>query len=346
MNMQKEDDYHIEPGQECEIDLFRPDDAEGVVNLFISVYGKEYPIKTYIDRERLIAENAAGNTISTVARTEKGDIVGHTALFQSAPCKKIYESGAGLVHRHYRGGKGIFTELARYNQDTAAKKFGVEGIFGEPVCNHIFSQKMTFNLGWKTTALEVDLMPASAYNLEKSAGGRVSSFLDFVTITPAPHRVYMPCEYKNELLYIYQGMDDKRELLVSEESFPGEGASIIDTQIFDFAQVARIAIGETGHDFLMAFSKEEEIADSRGVTLFEAWINVSQPWAGEAVRLLRQRGYFFGGVLPRWFDQDGLLMIRAKHRPDWEGMQIYSERAKRIAGLVRKDWKNSISGNL
>jgi len=33
--------------------------------------------------EQLIEENAAGRTISSVARTSKGDIVGHNALFEA-----------------------------------------------------------------------------------------------------------------------------------------------------------------------------------------------------------------------------------------------------------------------
>ena len=71
-------DYVIEPGQSYIFDLFRPEDAEGVVHLFKTVYGEEYPIKTFIDPKLLIEENAAGRTISSVARTPKGEIVGHT----------------------------------------------------------------------------------------------------------------------------------------------------------------------------------------------------------------------------------------------------------------------------
>jgi len=35
----------IEPGQTYEFDLFRPEDAEGVSQLFRTVYGDGYPIK-------------------------------------------------------------------------------------------------------------------------------------------------------------------------------------------------------------------------------------------------------------------------------------------------------------
>jgi hypothetical protein len=91
--------------------IFPPEDAEGVSRLFRTVYGDSYPIKTFIEPKLLIEENAAGRTISSVARTPKGDIVGHAALFHSAPYERVCESGAGLVHPSYRGGKGIYTTL-------------------------------------------------------------------------------------------------------------------------------------------------------------------------------------------------------------------------------------------
>lgn len=340
MNKSNEKEYYIEPGQEWEIDLFKPEDAEGVVNLFLSVYGKEYPVKTYLDKERLTDENHAGTTISTVARTTKGDIVGHVALYQSAPFKKIYEAGAGVVHRDYRGGKGIFTRMTAHTQNVSANKFSVEAIFGEPVCNHIFSQKMTSNLGWITMALELDLMPASAYIAEKSASGRVSSFIDFKTLIPHPHRVFLPSQYRNELEYIYEGLDDERDMYVSQAPFPEEGFTCINTQIFDFAQVARLTVSKSGKDFSEIFFREEKSAESKGITLIEVWLNLSEPWIGETINLLRGKGYFFGGLLPRWFNEDGLLMLKTKHRPYWEEMQIYSERAIEITGFVRRDWED------
>ena len=85
MNAETDTQYRIEPGQLWEVDLFRPEDAKGVTQLFLSVYGKGYPIRTYIDPKALMEENAAGRIISSVARTPRGDIVGHNALFQSAP---------------------------------------------------------------------------------------------------------------------------------------------------------------------------------------------------------------------------------------------------------------------
>jgi len=334
------DEKIIEPGQRWEIDLFRPEDAEGVKELFLLVYGEGHPIKTYLEPELLIEENASGRIISSVARTPKEEIVGHCALFRSAPYDRIYESGAGAVHPNYRGGKGIFTGLAGHLQDVAAKAFGVEGIYGEAVCNHLFSQKMVAGLGWITQGVEVDLMPAEAYDREKSAAGRVTCLFDFRTLNPRAHTVYLPATYEEGLRFIYDGFDDERQFLLSAEgNFPCDSSTEIKTQVFDFAKVARLAVHEAGTDFESAFDAQENTLREKGMLVIQVWLKLSWPWIDRVVTLLRERGYFVGGILPRWFDVDGLLMQKTFGQPNWDGIQLYLERAKKILGLVRADWE-------
>jgi hypothetical protein len=329
----------IEPGQSWVVDRFRPEDAEGVRRLFLSVYGEGYPVRTYLEPERLIRENADGRTLSSVARTPKGDVVGHNALFRSAPHPGVYESGAGLVHVAYRGGKGLFTRLVAHGQEEAGRRPGVDAIFGESVCNHVFSQKMCRSLGWGTMALEVDLMPVAAYTQEGSATGRVASLLDFRTIRSRPHRVFLPAVYEDDLRFLYQRLDDPRDLVPSEEPMPADGRTRIRTRRFDFAQVARMAVTEAGEDFEAALAKEEATLDAAGVQVNQVWIPLFEPWAGEAARVLRDRGYFLGGVLPRWFDRDGLLMQRIAVPPSWDGVILQFDRAKALLERVRADWE-------
>jgi hypothetical protein len=328
----------IEPGQTYEFDLFRPEDAEGISQLFRTVYGDGYPIKTFIDPKLLIEENAAGRTISSVARTPKGDIVGHVALFHSAPYEQICESGAGLVHPSYRGGQGIYTGLGVHGQEVTAKRFKVELIYGEPVCNHIFAQKGTAKVGWITQAIEVDLMPAEAYDKEKSASGRVTALLDFKTLKPKPHTVHLPTVYEESLRFIYGGLDDDRDLVLSNDDLPSPIKTEIKTQVFDFAQVARLAVHDAGTDFETVFDEQEKTVKEKGGAVIQVWLKLSWPWIGRAVDVLRRRGYFLGGILPRWFDVDGMLMQKIIGRPNWEGIQLYSDRAKKILEMVREDW--------
>lgn len=336
-------EYDIEPGQEWEIDLFRPEDADGVVGLFLSVYGEGYPVRTYIDRDLLIRENAAGRTISSVARTPKGDIVGHDALFCSAPYEGIRELGAGVVHASYRGGQGIFTKLGIHGIQVGAKRFGIEAAYGEPVCNHIFSQKAMHSVdGFTTQILEVDLMPASAYETEKSAIGRVGALLDFKILQAKPHGVYIPSVYEKQLMFLYAGLDDRRQISKAREKAPADSRTLIQVSYFDFAQVARMAVWKPGSNFRIVFDAEEKKVLDKGAVVIQVWLNLAFPWVDQAVHVLRENGYFLGGLLPRWFDHDGLLMQKIMKRPDWEGLQIHFDRAKQIRDMVQEDWARSL----
>ncbi len=336
----------IEPGQTYEFDFFRPEDAEGVSQLFRTVYGDSYPIKTFIEPKLLIEENAAGRTISSVARTPKGDIVGHAALFHSAPYGHVCESGAGLVHPSYRGGKGIYTTLGLHAVQAAAKKYDIEQVFGEPVCNHVFAQKGTAKAGWITQAIEVDLMPAEAYDKEKSASGRVTALLDFKTLKPKPHAVHLPAVYEKNMRLIYSGLDDDRDFILSNNEWPSSIKTEIKTQVFDFAKVARLAVHEAGADFESSFDDLEKTVKEKRVIVIQVWLKLGWPWIGRAVEALRRRGYFLGGILPRWFNVDGMLMQKVMGQPNWEGIQLQFERAKKILQIVKEDWQRVCTGHV
>ncbi len=335
-------DNQIAPGQEWQIDLFRPEDAAGVADLFRAVYGADYPIRTYIEPELLIKENAARRVISSVAKTLNGDIVGHNALFQSAPYKKIYESGAGAVHKDYRGGNGIFTKMIAHGIEVGHQDFGVELVYGEAVCNHVFSQKACYKLDLITRALEVDLMPAAAYNKEKSATGRVAATLCFKTLRPKPHTVYLPAAYEEQLQFIYANLDDKRTLKSARQTLPQDVKTKLDVEVFKFANVVRIAVLEAGADFIEALEEKEAELQKEGIKVFQIWLKLTTESIGDAVTRLRESGYFFGGILPRWFDGDGLLMQKTVDRPNWDEIQIYYKNDQKLAAMVRADWEQSV----
>ena len=75
--------------------------------------------------------------------------------------------------------------------------------------------------------------------------------------------------------------------------------------------------------------------------VLQAWLNLADPWVGAAVHALRERGYFFGGVLPRWFDSDGFLMQKLLCPPDFDGIVLDSEASKQLLNIIRQDWERA-----
>ncbi len=322
-----------------EVSDFRYEDADGIVRLFRTVYGEQYPIRLFYDPQAIIDANAAGEYYSMVARTTSGNIVGVNHLFRSTPYPSLYEIGVGLVLKEYRNTRA-FTRLSEYLFDEfIPRKDNIEETFGEPICNHVYTQKAAARFKHVITAMEVALMPAAAYAKEKSATGRVAALVTFRCFKPNPHRIYVPEPYAPDLQWIYSRLDDSRNMDVSQGSAPAGHASRITLESFDFARVARFAVHEIGSDFIDAFSKIEADAISGSAVILQAWLDLSIPWVGSAVLGLRERGYFFGGALPRWFNGDGLLMQKLLCPPDFDGIVLDAADSRQLLNIVRRDWE-------
>ncbi|MBI9075231.1 MAG: GNAT family N-acetyltransferase [Desulfatibacillum sp.] len=325
------------------VGLFQPEDAPRVATLFRAVYGEGYPVKLYYNPEKLREAFRKKEVLPFIAKDKDGAMIGVLAIYRSSPFEGLYEIGSGIVLPQYRG-FGIASRLHELVLSRKTlKNLKVEGLWGEAVANHFFMQKICANMGFRETALEVDLMPAEAYTQEKSAMGRVGAVVGFMTIAPKPHTVYLPKCYDEEFRFFYEDMDDSRTLENAHANVPADGATEIVPTMYDFARVARFAVQSIGPDFSRDFrATEKEIRDQNKILVCQAWVKLSCPWCSAAVDALRAQGYFLGGLLPRWFDDDGLLMQKILNPPNWEGLNLYSDRAKRFLDIAREDWKTTV----
>jgi hypothetical protein len=336
----------LPPGQEAfTVDRFRPEDAEGIVRLFRAVYGEHYPIRLFYDPEALRKANEEERYISIVARTPAGEIIGVNHLYPSAPCRTLYESGVGLVLKECRSlGVNKRTLGFLYNEFVPHHPH-IEEVYGEAVCNHPYMQKAIRTYGFVETAIEVALMPAETYNKEGSAKGRVATLTAFRCYRPKPHRIHLPLPYEKELRWIYGRLDDAREIVPAVPETAGGGESKVRMELFDFAHVARIAVEQIGTDLGECMAAREREAVGRKAVVLQAWLNLAQPRVGRAVEILRERGYFFGGALPRWFDSDGLLMQKLLCPPDFEGIVLESDFSKALLEVIKADWRRASAGS-
>jgi hypothetical protein len=320
-----------------EIGSFRPEDAEGVADLFRSVYGDGYPIRLFYDPDALRKANADGEYLTLTARDSSGAPIGVQHLFRSAPYERIYEAGAGLIRKDYRQ-MGINIRMLEflYNEWVPTRP-DIEEVFGEPVCNHTHMQKVMERLRSGTAAIEVALMPAEAYSREGAATGRVAALLSFNLYKPKPHVVHIPKIYEEELRWIYRGLGYERTFVVSDGDATLVGETNCESRYFDFAAVSRIAVREIGADFRRVLTQEESGAREKGAKVIQVWLNAASPGIGSAAEILRGAGYFFGGALPRWFDTDGFLMQKLYCSPNWEGIQLFSDTAKKLLQIAKDD---------
>jgi hypothetical protein len=321
-----------------EVGLFRSEDAEGVGRLFRAVHGEDYPIRLFYDPAKLIKANVDGEYYSVVARSTSGEIVGIHNLFRSAPSRETYEWGVGLVLKEWRS-VGVSGAIERFMVENVAPERGMHTIFGEPVTIHLHMQKHCLTHGFETTALEVGLMPGEAYTGEGVTSPRVSTLLCFRIYRNIPQKIYLPGEYDEALRYMYGDFASGRTFSESVEPIPSGCVSQASMELFDFAKVARIAFSETGSDFAERMAELEDQATQQGSVVIQVWLKLTSPWIAQVVKVLQERGFFLGGPLPQWFDDDGLLMQKLLFTPDFGSIKLHSDRSKRTMDLVRDDWE-------
>ncbi len=320
------------------VEPFRPDDAVLVPRLFQEVYGDEYPVRMVYNPDEMIAAMAEKNYFPFVVRLSPERIIAFGALYSSAPYKGIYEFGQGAVSPEFRSaglGRLLFEFVAGYTPTLP----GSEIYFGEAVCNHTHSQKAGALIHTIETGIEVDLLPGEVYTKFRKMEGRVAVVDMFRTYVSKRHAVHLPRVYEDILRFLYAGFDDSRAIGTATDEAPSSSATSFSTRVFEAAGVARIGVIQAGTDFGAAFDAETgAVMDQEGNRVIQVWLKLSHRGISPIVDELRKRGFFFGGLFPRWFDEDGLMLQKVAGEPNWQGIQLYSERSMEILKFIKGDW--------
>jgi len=338
--MRIDHDIAVEPGQSFVIDRFRQEDAAGIAHLFYAEYGPSYPVETFYYPERIITENENGNIYSVVARTPKGDIIGHGALYRSAAeYQNLYEIGQCIILPDYRITFAAF-KINKYAAETLTAMTRPDGMNGEGVTHITATQKFSALVGMKDVALEMDLMPAEAYEKSQVASGRVSCLILFKSFRDRPQEIFIPARYGEIMEYIARDVAIARTKTPSTGELPENAKSRFASRFFGYAGVGRVNMGGIGGDFGEILDTFEKEGRDQKTLVFQFFLNMGEPWVGAAVEILREQGYFFGGYLPRWFDNDGMLMQKTLIPPDFGAPILYSAKARALLEFVRSDLQN------
>ena len=325
-----------EPGQEVEVDRFRPVDAWGVARLFFTVYGGEYPAEIPYVPERLVGANGDGTMYSAVARTPTGDVIGHVALYRSSPPHPgLYELGQGAVLPAYRGAS-LVTKLQSLLLEEVTPGLPVDAVFGEVVMHHTAMQKLVARLGCMETGIELDLMPEGSYEREGEPG-RVSVLLVSRTYRDRPQLLHVPPVHRPALELVLPDLGILRTVEDSVAPLPRGRKTEVSVTTFPPAGVLRANVASAGEDFEEVCRNIEARADGEGLVVRQLFLSLHEPWTGAAVDILGAHGYFLAGYAPRWFDHDALVLQKLTVEPGWDRMKVFADKAQRILELIRRD---------
>lgn len=328
----------IPQGRAYAIEAMRPADAPGVAGLFHTIYDAHYPVLDYFVPEKLIALNRQKAVLTLVARLETGQIAGHGAYYRSSPPNPaVYEQGQLLVDPAYRQSFMAFKLLRELDAVSHAMPWA-EAFFGEAVCNHLVTQKSNDKQGYTPCGIELSLMPDGAYAKE-GATGRLTCLIGWRVHQNRPLPLYLPEVYRPVAEGILSGFSLDRDVRFSPGDQPVCQETVLESRLFDLAQVERLQVAAVGRDFPTHADAIEERANRLGLAVVQVYLNASCPGTPWAAQTLRRRGYVFGALAPLWFpDGDALMLQRLAAEPDFEAVKLYADRAKAILAHIRQEW--------
>ncbi|MCY1740484.1 GNAT family N-acetyltransferase [Ensifer sp. SL37] len=161
-----------------EIRSFVETDAEGISQLFRTVYGDNY-VYPDVYLPAMIRRRNATRCWQSMVAVSNGHVIGHAALWYQIDLPDQVEFALNTVHPSARG-NGIATQLA-HSLCERARRQGYATLTIKQVSSHGQSQRLARNLGFQTTALMFDYV-------DSPFGGknRESIILGCLALQPRP----------------------------------------------------------------------------------------------------------------------------------------------------------------
>jgi hypothetical protein len=314
--------------------------AHHVRTVFRSVYGEDFPVKDVYQPELLWGEIQADRLFSALAFGHEGQPAGYISLVKAAPNPRLWEAANLLVIPEY-GQTDLSSRLIRHCFDLAMNRIAtLDGVFAEAVCCHYFSQLNTAKNGMIDCGVELDQLDGSSFKDGKSnkAGmARVSCVLSLWEVTDPVEPEYLPIQYEEVLRRIAETLRP-RTFFPSTAMLPAHGTTRLEEKDYPSAQTRKIAVPIVGSDWPAVVGDILNRARERRVISLQVTLNTACPHISAAVDVLREQGFFFGGMAPRWFGTDGVLMQRLfGSETEYEETKLYTRTAKELLSFIKSD---------
>lgn len=315
--------------------------AYQVATIFRVLYGEDFPVRDVYQPEVLWREIEAGRLAAALALDDANRPVGYISFFTPSPNPRLWEAGNLLVDPGYAHTNvaGMLTGFY-FNPEHRELQNG-DGIFSQAVCCHYYTQVSGNKAGFVDCAIELDLLDGASFKdgkSNKAEMARVSCVLSFKELSdPAGTSQYLPDRYEEKLKQLAAPLRP-RKFLPSTETLPMAGDTVREDRYYEPARSWKVAVSSIGDDWESVAAQLPQEAKRRGVISLQIILNTACPAIGAATEVLRRQGFFFGGLAPRWFGSDGVILQQLfDSEPDYEETKLYSPEAKALMSFIRAD---------
>jgi hypothetical protein len=306
-----------------------------------SFYGEDYPVEYVYQPDVICKDIEAGRLISRLAIDSNGQAAGYTLMSKTAPNPRIWELESLAIAPEYAQ-TDIFFHMAYYCVDLLKFQLAdADGFYAELVCCNRFTQFAAAKRGMLSCAIQLDQLDGESFKDRKSnqtGAMRVSSILSFWEKTkPSEEREYVPEPYNKIIKYITSQLYP-RTILPSTGMLPTDGITDLAEKYYPPAQIMTVDIASIGGDWVSIVEDILNRAKKHRIISLHVTLNMACPWIGAAISVMREKGFFFGGVAPRWFGTDGLFMQKLfGSETEYDKIKLRTKTAQKILAFIVSD---------
>ena len=313
------------------------DNAALVGDVFRTAYGDSFPVGYVYQPDALLQEIAQGRLAAALAIDGENRAAGYVSMFRNAPNPKLWEAGNLVVVPDYRQTDVSSLLFASYFNGAFYVREKSDGLLGEAVCCHYFTQMGNIKSGASDVAVELDQLDGPSCIGNRTGSARVSCVLGILESNAPDRPICVPAIYAPILEKLLQPLYPRVRLRASEP-LPAAGLTRHEDRYYKPVDTWKLfvhSIGADWPDFAAGIMAE---ARRRGVISLQYFLNMECPHLDAAVQMLKSHGFFFGGLAPRWFGSDGLLMQQVLgQETEYEHIKLYSATAKEILAWIQAE---------
>ena len=305
--------------------------------VFRTAYGDAFPVVYVYQPDALLEEISCGRLAAALALTEENRAAGYVSMFKNAPNQNLWEAGNLVVVPDYKQTDVSSLLFAAYFNGALSAGTTSDGLMGEAVCCHYFTQVGNIKAGACDVALELDQLDGPSFIGNRIGSARVSCVLAFLENSAPTSPIYLPAIYAPILLKLLQPLQP-RIVLHDAAPLPTTGTTQREERYYQSAQTWKFSVHSIGADWPDFAAEVVAEAKRRGVVSLQIILNMACPQLDAAVQTLKSNGFFFGGLAPRWFGPDGLLMQQVLgQETEYEHIKLYSATAKQILAWIQAE---------
>jgi anti-sigma regulatory factor (Ser/Thr protein kinase)/N-acetylglutamate synthase-like GNAT family acetyltransferase len=331
--------YRLEPVE--------PTDAEDIAKLIYRTYGYTYAKEDLYYPERIERAIEQGEKFGVVVRSNSGRTVGYFAVLQSSD-SDIGEVGEAAVDVNHRR-RGLMKRMLRSLIDQANDR-GLSGVYGEAVTVHDISQRVNHHFGMVSTALLLGLFPPERFRgLLDERGQPITIVIDFRPLTPYEAvTAYLPPPYEGLLRRIYDALGvDALQVppaanTVARDRLPD--TTKMDTRIRYTYNHVVFVVQEAGTDLAEQVWQALDDLEDEDMAVACVDLPLDDPATPAATDLLRDHGFVFAGLMPRFHQgRDHLRLQKPLVELDPDAIKVHSELATSLKSHILDElsWTSS-----